>query len=150
MGDSSKSNQEILTILQGLAGMKKEISKLQKDMREVERQLGDHELRIMRNEHVQDELRSEVKDQRLLIDQMSRSVKKANEPLKPQSPNPPQSSFSPHLHFPNYHYPEKSQRVLELYQKGWSVAEIAGHLSISRDAVEMVLRTFTPGKELEL
>lgn len=187
MGNSTtKLSQEILTILQGLAGVKKEISNVQKGLREVKAQIGDHELRLIRNENVQADLRSEVNAQKINISQLSslplNTFAQAQPQLHPQphSQTQTQSPYSSHLthnnallgnppqlpkHFqPNTYsnnerqiqeeapaqaLPEKYQWVLELYHQGWSVAEIAGHLAISRDAVNMVLRTAPKGKGLE-
>lgn len=164
MGNSSpKSSQETLTILQGLAGLKKEVNKLQRGIREVESQLGDHELRLIRNENVQADLRSEVNAQKISINQLPLA-----QPLfqpQPQALNAynnpyiqssglgelyPKNERKSQEETPTQVLPEKYQWVLELYNQGWSVAEIAGHLSISRDAVNMVLRTAPIGKELEL
>ena len=182
MGNSSaKSSQETLTILQGLAGLKKEISKVQRGLREVESQLGDHELRLIRNESVQADLCSEVNAQKININQLNSSTQNSftMSPTQSQVMTQPQASnsynnTSAHTNIPSqpgsffqadHHLgneqnmeeeppaqalPEKYQWVLELYNQGWSVAEIAGHLSISRDAVNMVLRTAPIGKGLEL
>src|SRR5690554_2635133 len=57
---SGKSSPETLTILQGVAKVKKEVSQGQKSLREVQSQLGDHELRLYRVENVQEELRGEI------------------------------------------------------------------------------------------
>lgn len=189
MGNSTtKSSQEILTILQGLAGVKKEISQVHKGLREVKAQIGDHELRLIRNENVQADLRSEVNVQKININQLTSSP--MNIFAQPQPQPHLQSQHQPHSqtqtsspyssHFthsnaivdppqhknlqantysfnerqlqeesPIQSLPEKYQWVLELYHQGWSVAEIAGHLAISRDAVNMVLRTAPKGKGLE-
>lgn len=182
MGNTSgKTSPEILTILQGLAGVKKEISKVQKGLREVETQLGDHELRLFRNENVQADLRTEVNAQKININQLTSSaVNTFAQPqpqMKPQpylSANPLNSSQGTNPYHRLYDngntlsdsplesldryteaeslspmLPEKYQWVLELDQQGWSVAEIAGHLAISRDAVNMVLRTALKGKGLK-
>ncbi|AFL99077.1 RNA polymerase sigma factor, sigma-70 family [Desulfitobacterium dehalogenans ATCC 51507] len=195
MGNSSgKTSPEILTILQGLAGVKKEISKVQKGLREVETQLGDHELRLFRNENVQEDLRTEVNTQKVSINRLTTLAKDAFAQAEPQPQMNPQPYFSANplnsaqgvnpyhrlydnsnaptdspletlaqtTKFPQYSpsflsveeespspmLPEKYQWVLELDQQGWSVAEIAGHLAISRDAVTMVLRTAPQGKGL--
>ncbi len=176
MGNTSgKTSPEILTILQGLAGVKKEISKVQKGLREVETQLGDHELRLFRNENVQADLRTEVNAQKININQLTSSA--VNTFAQPQpylSANPLNSSQGTNPYHRLYDngntlsdsplepldryteaeplspmLPEKYQWVLELDQQGWSVAEIAGHLAISRDAVNMVLRTALKGKGLK-
>lgn len=187
MGNSSgRTSPEILTILQGLAGVKKEISKVQKGLREVETQLGDHELRLFRNENVQADLRTEVNAQKTSITQLTSSAVNTFAQPQPQPQMKPQPYFlanpsnsnrganqggNPyHRLYDNTHtlidfpmetldryteaessspmLPEKYQWVLELDQQGWSVAEIAGHLAISRDAVNMVLRTALKGKGL--
>ncbi|HHY27967.1 MAG TPA: sigma-70 family RNA polymerase sigma factor [Desulfitobacterium dehalogenans] len=172
MGNSSgKTSPEILTILQGLAGVKKEISKVQKGLREVETQLGDHELRLFRNENVQEDLRTEVNAQKVSINRLTSSATDAFAQAQPQPQTKPLPHFSTdplnqsqaaspyHSHYDNSNsltdsppqmLPEKYQWVLELHQQGWSVAEIAGHLAISRDAVNMVLRTAPKGKGLKL
>lgn len=170
MGNSSgKSSPEILTILQGLAGVKKEVSQVQKGLREVKAQLGDHELRLISNENVQADLRSEVNAQKISLSQLTSS--NMNTCVQNQTkynntytyPNHLANNFfdtaintstknlnpSPHPNPPQV-LPEKYQWVLELYNQGWSEAEIAGHLAISRDAVNMVLRTAPQGKGLEL
>ncbi|SHN49890.1 sigma-70 family RNA polymerase sigma factor [Desulfitobacterium chlororespirans] len=183
MGNSSgRTSPEILTILQGVAGVKKEISKVQKGLREIETQLGDHELRLFRNENVQADLRTEVNAQKININQLTSSAVNtfAQPQMKSQphlSANPQNSSQGTNQGVNPYHrlydnssaltqapletfdrytevespspmLPEKYQWVLELDQQGWSVAEIAGHLAISRDAVNMVLRTALKGKGL--
>ncbi|AGA68083.1 RNA polymerase sigma factor, sigma-70 family [Desulfitobacterium dichloroeliminans LMG P-21439] len=158
MGNSSgKSSPEILTILQGLAGVKKEISQAQRSLREVESQLGDHELRLMRNENVQADLRTEVNAQKINISNLAAQPSPLTQEYSLQRGNRPQTTtpFCGVIEQPSKEelapqvLPEKYQWVVELHQQGWSVADIAGHLAISRDAVNMVLRTASKGKGLE-
>lgn len=40
---------------------------------------------------------------------------------------------------------DKYRGVIELHNQGWSTLEIAGHLAISQDAVNMVLKTYPRG-----
>lgn len=165
MGNSNTTSPEIIAILKGLAGVKRELSQVQKGLREVEAEMGDHELRLLRNENVQAELRSELQAQT-----QSSNLDDSNNPnnlnnssnssiyysqtshrpqLQPISQSTPQSTLTSTMTQGNYQktqvLPEKYRWVLELNDQGWSVAEIAGHLAISRDAVNMVLRTSQKG-----
>lgn len=154
MGNSNITSPEIIAILKGLAGVKRELSQVQKGLREAEAEMGDHELRLLRNENVQAEIRSELQAQNAKEDNpslQSRNYSQMSAKAQPQSS--PQSTF----HAPSMTnitlgnqqktqvLPEKYRWVLELNDQGWSVAEIAGHLAISRDAVNMVLRTSQKG-----
>lgn len=164
MGNSNATSPEILATLKGLAGVKRELSQLQKGLREAEAQMGDHELRLMRNENVQVELRSAIQTQAQerisnpdnsknsnnssILDSLA-SYKPQSQPFHPMAqPTSPSNSTSS-VSLGNYPksqvLPEKYRWVLELHDQGWSVAEIAGHLAVSRDAVNMVLRTSQKG-----
>ncbi|NMA68427.1 MAG: sigma-70 family RNA polymerase sigma factor [Desulfitobacterium sp.] len=162
---SGKSSPETLTILQGVAKVKKEVSQGQKSLREVQSQLGDHELRLYRMENVQEDLRGELanlKKESFL--QMESDPSPQLTPSMNQRRDLQRMDFqriTPQREFINEgsHYmeeenlstgqplPEKYRKALELSQLGWSLAEIAGHLGVSQDAVSMVLRTAAVGKE---
>lgn len=168
---SGKSSPETLTILQGLAGVKKEVSQGQKSLREVQTQLGDHELRLYRIENVQEDLRGELEELKKTahyqavnnssfqpqVDSTSYPQSYMNSisysPTQPQpQPQPQPQLTDPRSFFdkpdlnPGQPLPEKYRKVLELSQFGWSVSEIAGHMGVSQDAVSMVLRTASVGK----
>lgn len=157
---TGKSSPETITILQGIAKVKKEVSQGQKSLREVQSQLGDHELRLYRMENVQEDLRGELANLKKEISQQigSNSLPQPNPEMNHQrivQMVNPQRSFtneqSPSLDNMDLNagqpLPEKYRKVLELSQLGWSIAEIAGHLGVSQDAVSMVLRTAAVGKE---
>lgn len=164
MGNSNATSPEILATLKGLAGVKRELSQLQKGLREAEAQMGDHELRLIRNENVQAELRSSLQIQAQAqisnpdnssnpnnssIFESLTSYKSHSQPFQPVAQSTSQSIPTSSASLGNYSktqvLPEKYRWVLELHDQGWSVAEIAGHLAISRDAVNMVLRTSQKG-----
>lgn len=154
MGNSNTTSPEIIAILKGLAGVKRELSQVQKGLREAEAEMGDHELRLLRNENVQAEIRSEMKAQNSNVDDSNHQGRNYSQiPTKAQPQLSSQSTFhAPSItsiplgnHQKTQVLPEKYRWVLELTNQGWSVAEIAGHLAISRDAVNMVLRTSQKG-----
>jgi len=160
MGNSNTTSPEIIAALKGLAGVKRELSQVQKGLREAEAQMGDHELRLFRNENVQAEIRSALQDQTQAqssnSDNSSNSNDSSNSSIyysqtshRPQLQPTSKSTLTSTTTQGNYHktqvLPEKYRWVLELNDQGWSVAEIAGHLAISRDAVNMVLRTSQKG-----
>ncbi len=160
MGNSNATSPEIIATLKGLAGVKRELSQLQKGLREAEAQMGDHELRLLRDENVQAELRSAIQAQAQISDPDNSctpnnssifdsltSYKPHSQPFQPIAQSTFQSTSSPSLgNYPKTQVlPEKYRWVLELHDQGWSVAEIAGHLAVSRDAVNMVLRTSQKG-----
>lgn len=119
--------------------------------------MGDHELRLMRNENVQADLRTEVNAQKINISNLAAQPSPLTQEYSLQRGNRPQTTtpFCGVIEQPSKEelapqvLPEKYQWVVELHQQGWSVADIAGHLAISRDAVNMVLRTASKGKGLE-
>lgn len=133
MGNSSTTSPEIIAALKGIAGVKRELSQVQKGIREVEAQMGDHELRLLRNENVQAEILSELNNPQISPRPQSQAMSQ------------PTSITTLGNHQKTQVLPEKYRWVLELNDQGWSVAEIAGHLAISRDAVNMVLRTSQKG-----
>lgn len=140
MGNSSNTTSpEIIAALKGIAGVKRELSQLQKGIRELEAQMGDHELRLFRNENVQAEIRSSMN--------YTQASSKAQSQLisQPTSQLASTPTITQGNHQKTQVLPEKYRWVLELNDQGWSVAEIAGHLAISRDAVNMVLRTSQRG-----
>jgi hypothetical protein len=156
MGNSSSSTSpEIIATLKGLAGVKRELSQVQREIRDTEARMEDHELRILRNENTQAEIQSIIQ---------TRSLKTGSESnLGANHYEDPNLNFSTSLGnsistdnnlFQQFEVmenpkpqvlPEKYRWVLELHTYGWSVAEIAGHLAISQDAVNMVLRTSEKG-----
>jgi hypothetical protein len=197
--NSNKPSQEMLATLKGVANVKREVSQLQKGLRAVEAQAGDHELRLIRNESIQDELRSAVETQRAQLDSANRSTKAGISNQTGSMANVNNvgnisnvsdlgngrnvSNVSRVSNISNMHtpgdlsdkkgdgssvftkagsnrypnlgnqenaqvLPDKYRWALELSEQGWTVAEIAGHLGISRDAVNMILSTAQRGGEL--
>lgn len=157
MGNSNTTSPEIIAALKGLAGVKRELSQVQKGLREAEAEMGDHELRLLRNENVQAEIRSALQTQaQSYSDNSNNPNNSSNSSIyysqtshRPQLQPISQPTLTSTTTQGNFHktqvLPEKYRWVLELNDQGWSVAEIAGHLAISRDAVNMVLRTSQKG-----
>jgi ATP/maltotriose-dependent transcriptional regulator MalT len=131
------TSPEMLATLKGLAGVKRELNHVQRGLREAEARMEDHELRILRGENSDAEIRIALQSP------------------KSQPPQQPQQTQGTPQHQGLYTdegflskpqvLPEKYRWVLELSNQGWSVAEIAGHLAISQDAVHMVLKTSQRG-----
>lgn len=132
MGNSTSTpSPEILATLKGLASVKRELNQVQRGLSNTEDRMEDHELRILRNENSQAEIRNvleESKSQGASVAQtLNRKERLTGEPQR---------------------LSEKYRQVLELSRQGWAEAEIARHLGISQDAVYMVLRTFQRGGQL--
>jgi hypothetical protein len=134
------TSPEMLATLKGLAAVKRELSQVQKALREAHSQMGDHELRLLRNENVQAEIRSTLQAQ---SSSMSHNIYHPPAPLV-QNPSPSFIAIQGNSR-KTQALPEKYRWALELHEQGWSAAEIAGHLAISQDAVNMVLRTSQRG-----
>lgn len=141
MGNYANSRSpEIIATLKGLAGVKRELSQVQRGIREAEARMEDHELRILRNENAQADLLSVIKASNTEVASEVKEIRdsflaKNREPINPGNVD----VSTPRA------LPGKYRWVLELHDQGWSVTEIAGHLAISKDAVNMVLSTSQRG-----
>lgn len=136
---ANSKSPEIIAILKGLAGVKRELGQVQRGIREAEARMEDHELRILRNENAQAELQSII--QVHITEEPSQGRE-----IHDSSYEKNQATFdSGYVNNPLRALPEKYRWVLELHNQGWTVAEISGHLGISKDAVNMVLSTSQRG-----
>lgn len=132
----SSPSEEAMTALKGLAYLKREILRVQDQVHVLEK-------RIERTN--QNELREvELKETDKATDKATEGKGKsklymlnAKDQRESCGGNEPQRNISP-----------KYQEVLELAANGQRVHEIAQHLSLSQDAVRMVLRTQPKGGTL--
>ncbi|TGE33147.1 DNA-binding response regulator [Desulfosporosinus sp. Sb-LF] len=130
-------NEETITALKGLAYLKREILQVQDQVHGLDQKL-------QRTKQVEEaapkETEGNEKNNKLYVlnakDQVLRTYNQTQPNPKPQSestqPQPKlqhQSNMSP-----------KYQEVLVLAERGQSIPEIAHHLSLSQDAVTMVLQ----------
>jgi len=135
---------EILAALRGIANVKREVSDLKKSIDTLKADLSSGFNKTNNKTNFDDFLDyyKEAQEQynpQISFEYFDRDSRKGPEILKHKDEgisesetwNPlPQGSLSP-----------KYKLVLELAKQGFSVADIASHLAISQDAVNMVLRT---------
>lgn len=157
LGNPSRTSPELLAALKGIAGVKRDIGYIRAELQETEFRLEDHERRIEerkleeRNVVLTSESRKEFEqDLSNRIREQVQEVQKVQEaPLISVLDHTPESASEAVTERTRRSNPrslsEKYLWVLELHQQGWSTLEIAGHLAISQDAVNMVLKTYPRG-----
>lgn len=134
----SKPSEEAMTALKGLAYLKREILRVQDQVQE--HVLEEEMLRTNQNEIKEVELMEPNKAVDCLVE--SRETGKLFM-LTPHDPRESSGGDEPRRNIlPKY------QEVLELAAQGQRVQEIAQRLSLSQDAVRMVLRTQAKGGTL--
>lgn len=163
LGNPSNTSPELIAALKGVAGVKREISYIRTELKETEARMEEHERLIQEQGSLKQTAVEDVRFENKNI--------KENEAIKEIMQ---EQSFTPrneeryHL-IPEFQaetevdvdaekkylskanprvFPDKYRWVIELHEQGWSVLEIAGHLAISQDAVNMVLNTYPRGGQL--
>ncbi|WP_434510578.1 DUF6115 domain-containing protein [Desulfitobacterium sp. AusDCA] len=168
LGNPSNTSPELIAALKGVAGVKREISYIRTELRETEARIEEHEKLIQErevlnqktaelvqteNEQIKETI-TNIKTQEYMQKQSfapwveERQVqpyelqveKDAEKEAEVESENPPKSN--PRV------FPDKYRWVIELHEQGWSTLEIAGHLAISQDAVNMILKTYPRGGQI--
>lgn len=155
MGNPPNTSPELLAALKGIAGVKRDIGYIRSELQETGSRLEEHERRIqerkvlglkteeqsMINRQDQEEKQSGQAAQEVQLEFLKALQQKAaQEPIAnsiedvsyTQNSNPRVIS-------------DKYRGVIELHEQGWSTLEIAGHLALSQDAVNMVLKTYPRG-----
>lgn len=172
LGNPSNTSPELIAALKGVAGVKREISYLRTELQETETRIEEHEKLIQEREILNQRTAELVRTENEDIKETIRNIK-TQEYMQDQALSP----WAEERHIQPYEvkaekevqeevdkkveiesenvlksnprvFPDKYRWVIELHEQGWSTLEIAGHLAISQDAVNMVLKTYPRGGQI--
>ncbi|AHF08391.1 hypothetical protein [Desulfitobacterium metallireducens] len=145
LGNPPNTSPELLAALKGIAGVKRDIGYIRSELQETGARLEEHERRIQEqpivNRQDQREKQSGQADQEVQLEFLKA--------LQQHTAQEPISNSIEDVAFTQDLAPrvisDKYRGVIELHEQGWSTLEIAGHLALSQDAVNMVLKTYPRG-----
>ncbi|HVJ48341.1 sigma-70 family RNA polymerase sigma factor [Desulfitobacterium sp.] len=156
LGNPPTTSPELIAALKGIAGVKRDIGYIRSELQETGTRLEDHERRIEERKT----LGLKAEEQPEQVDQLwqrGHALLKALQQEAVQEEVIPdlskrvtsEQAFEPRIEDDLRSVPQvlsdKYRGVMQLHEQGWSTLEIAGHLAISQDAVNMVLRTYPRG-----
>lgn len=171
LGNPPDTSPELLAALKGIAGVKREIGYIHSELEETGARLEKHEKQLQERKalglkteephimNLHDQDRDQDRDQDQSQDQSQKPVMLPDQEqplellkiLEQKAKQPMESSVKNDVYIRDSTpqvFSEKYRKVIGLYEQGWSTLEIAGHLAISQDAVNMVLRTYPRGGQL--
>lgn len=172
LGNPSNTSPELIAALKGVAGVKREISYLRTELQETEARIEEHEKIIQEreflnqrtaelvrteNEEIKETIKN-IKTQEYMQDQAFTpwAEERQVQPYEVKAEKEVQEEVDKKVEIESENvlksnlrvFPDKYRWVIELHEQGWSTLEIAGHLAISQDAVNMVLKTYPRGGQI--
>lgn len=159
LGNPPNTSPELLAALKGIAGVKRDIGYIRSELQETGTRLDEHERRIQERKALglkteeqpivdrqdQDQQpkpkKSEQADQKVQLEFFKALQQQT---AQDSIPNLGEDDAYPQNSAPRV-ISDKYRGVIELHEQGWTTLEIAGHLALSQDAVNMVLKTYPRG-----
>lgn len=171
LGNPPNTSPELLAALKGIAGVKREIGYIHSELEETGARLENHEKQLQERKALglkteeppvmnlydqdqdrdQDQVRNQDQNQKPVMLPDQEQQLELLKILQQKAKQPMENSVNNDVYIQDSApqvFSEKYRKVIALYEQGWSTLEIAGHLAISQDAVNMVLRTYPRGGQL--